>query len=631
MSSVTPEVHQDLGRGQVADLAAKRAYDQAWARFAQQQTPEEFCSSWLFIQCHTIGGVSDGVVVLHKPGSSAFAPVAFFPEGPRDRVLLAPVIERALKEGRGLVEPQGAPEDPGQRGPRYHLAYPVRLEGQVRGAVGMDIDWRPESQLQVAMRSLQWGSGWLELLLRRHADPFEAERLRLKLALDLVASLLDQRRFGDSATAFTTELASRLGCDRVSLGILRGDRIRVGAVSHSPRFERRANLVRAVEGAMEEAIDQGETVVFPPENERRPVVARAHEALLQESEAGSAATFPLVDGGRVVGALTLERAAGHRFDASTLTICEAVASVAGPILELKRGAEVSLAAHAGRSARTVWEKLAGPGHAALKLGTAAIVAAAAFLAFATGDFRISADSIVEGSVQRAITAPVNGYVKDALLRAGDTVRQGEVLGRFDDRDLKLERVKLLSQHDQYVRQYREAMGKRERAQVQIVSAQIAQAEAQLALVEEELARMVMVAPFDGVIVSGDLSQSLGSPVERGQVLFEIAPLDSYRVVLQVDEHDISYVEPGQRGELIVSSIPGERYGLAVTRVTPVNTAREGRNFFRVEAALDAHPGPRVRPGMEGVSKVRVDERRLAWIWTRSFTDWVRLWVWSWLP
>jgi multidrug efflux pump subunit AcrA (membrane-fusion protein) len=120
-------------------------------------------------------------------------------------------------------------------------------------------------------------------------------------------------------------------------------------------------------------------------------------------------------------------------------------------------------------------------------------------------------------------------------------------------------------------------------------------------------------------------------VERGQVLFEVAPLEDYRVALQVDERDISHVVVGQRGELTVSSMPGERYGFAVTKVTPVNSAKEGRNFFRVEAALEAKPGPRLRPGMEGVGKIYVEERKLVWIWTHAFTDWVRLWIWSWLP
>jgi biotin carboxyl carrier protein len=631
MSSVTPEIHESLGGGQVADLAARRVYEQAWRQFAQQQSAEEFCSSWLVIQCHAIGGVSDGVVVLLKPGTKSFAPIAFYPENPRDRAHLARVSERALQEGQGVVQP-GEPVGDGEaHGPRYQLAYPVRLDGEIRGVVGVEIAWRPEPRLQAAMRELQWGSCWLEVLLRRHADPTEAERQRLKLALDLVSTLLELPSLKESTTAFTTELATRLGCDRVTLGMLEGKRVRVAAVSHSPQFEKRANLMRAIERAMEEAVDQEEMVVYPAEREGRPVVARAHEALLHESQAGSATTFPLEHGGHVVGALTFERAAGHRFEVPTLEVCAAVASIAGPIIELKHGNEASLPLHAGRSAKGLWEKLAGPGHPGWKLGALGVGAVAAFLAFATGEFRVSANSTVEGVVQRAVSAPFNGFVTAAPLRAGDTVRQGQVIARLDDRDLRLERVKIESQREQYVKQFREAMGNRERAQIAIVSAQIAQAEAQVALVNEHLARTELVAPFDGIIVSGDLSQRLGAPVERGQVLFEVAPLADYRMVLQVDERDISHVAEGQTGELTVTSMPGERFAFKVRSITPVNTAKEGRNFYRVEAELQQEAETRLRPGMEGVGKIAIEERKLVWIWTHGLTDWVRLWAWSWLP
>jgi len=198
----------------------------------------------------------------------------------------------------------------------------------------------------------------------------------------------------------------------VTLGMLEGRRIRVAAVSHSPQFDKRANLMRAIERAMEEAVDQEEMVVFPAEREGRPVVARAHEALLHESEAGSAATFPLVHGERVVGALTFERAAGHRFEVPALEICAAVASVAGPIIELKHGNEASLPRHAGRSAKGLWDKLVGPGHPGWKLGAIGISALAAFLALATGAFRVSAKvvrlsrpAVLQRSVQATTVIP----------------------------------------------------------------------------------------------------------------------------------------------------------------------------------------------------------------------------------
>ncbi|HSW18006.1 MAG TPA: HlyD family efflux transporter periplasmic adaptor subunit, partial [Ramlibacter sp.] len=175
-----------------------------------------------------------------------------------------------------------------------------------------------------------------------------------------------------------------------------------------------------------------------------------------------------------------------------------------------------------------------------------------------------------------------------------------------------------------------ALAKRERAAMGIVAAQLEQAESQLAMAQDKLARTRLVAPFEGVVVSGDLSQMLGAPVEKGKVLFELAPLDQYRVVLRVDERDIRFVKAGQRGELALTGITGETLPFEVKTVTPVSTAQDGRNFFRVEAQL-AQASPRLRPGMEGVGKIDIGERGLAWIWTRSFFDWARLALWNWTP
>src|SRR5690242_2527403 len=135
MSSVEPEIHQSFAQSEVTRLSARRAYEQAWAQFAGEQTPEEFCRNWLLIQSHVVGGVGDGVVILLKPATGAFAPVAFLGESSADRALLATVTERALREGRGVVAPRTVP---GEAAPRYQLAYPVRLDGRVHGVVGLD-------------------------------------------------------------------------------------------------------------------------------------------------------------------------------------------------------------------------------------------------------------------------------------------------------------------------------------------------------------------------------------------------------------------------------------------------------------------------------------------------------------
>ena len=119
-------------------------------------------------------------------------------------------------------------------------------------------------------------------------------------------------------------------------------------------------------------------------------------------------------------------------------------------------------------------------------------------------------------------------------------------------------------------------------------------------------------------------------MNQGEELFQIAPLDSYRLILKVDESMISDVFSGQRGELVLSALPEKTYGFTVSKVTPMTTSAEGRNYFRVEAALDAE-SRLLRPGMEGVGKIQVEDRLLIDIWTRPVWEWLRLKLWAWWP
>jgi multidrug resistance efflux pump len=208
------------------------------------------------------------------------------------------------------------------------------------------------------------------------------------------------------------------------------------------------------------------------------------------------------------------------------------------------------------------------------------------------------------------------------------VRAGDVLARLDDRELKLEQVKWSSQVELADRKLREAMARGDAVTVRLAQADVAQAQAELSLVDERLARAALVAPFDGVVVRGDLSQQLGAPVEQGKLLFEVAPLDAYRVVLRVDERDVAQLKRGAEGELLLAGLTGRPFPIRVTQVAPVATAENGANAFRVEAEVQG-ASPTLQPGMEGVGKVTAGERSLLWIATHRVVDWVRYTAWSW--
>ncbi|HEY5739240.1 MAG TPA: HlyD family secretion protein, partial [Gammaproteobacteria bacterium] len=115
-----------------------------------------------------------------------------------------------------------------------------------------------------------------------------------------------------------------------------------------------------------------------------------------------------------------------------------------------------------------------------------------------------------------------------------------------------------------------------------------------------------------------------------ETLFKIAPLEDYRIIVKVDESEIAYIEPGQRGSLALSSLSEQQLPITIERITSVARAEDGANFFRVEASLP-EGGKALRPGMEGIAKINAGQERLLWIWSHEIIDWLRLWVWSWWP
>jgi multidrug resistance efflux pump len=194
----------------------------------------------------------------------------------------------------------------------------------------------------------------------------------------------------------------------------------------------------------------------------------------------------------------------------------------------------------------------------------------------------------------------------------------------------IERLKWSTKRGEQETEYAKALADQKRADAQIIQAQIDQANAQIELLDEEIKRTRITAPFDGLVISGDLTQSVGAAVKRGDELFQVAPLDSYRVILKVDERDITDIRPGEEGTLLVTSIPLQPLHYTVTRLTPIAEAEEGANSFRVEATL-VETSDSLRPGMKGVSKTDVEERLLIRIWTHRLVDWVRVTLWKWLP
>ncbi len=433
--------------------------------------------------------------------------------------------------------------------------------------------------------------------------------------LVLQSRALAHDRFAAAAASVTADLAVLLRCERVSLGLRERQRVRVATMSGVTDLRTRQAAVRRVAQAMQEALEQRSAVVYPLPPGTAPNATLAHAALAKGNGRLSICTLPILCGERAAGVLLFERRDG--FDARALQLAKDAALFIGPVLVLQRRAERSLQAR--------MEASTGGGRSPWRLAALAGAIALGVLGAWPTTYRVVAPARVEGAVQRVIAAPVDGFVRAVAARPGEAVRADQVIVQLEDQDLTLEREKWESEIAQLDKQYREALSKDEAAQIVVASSKLEQARTQLDLAQRQLDRTRLKAPFDGVLISGDLSQSIGMPVKRGQELMTIATDRAFRIVAEVDEQDVAALSIGQHAQVLFAALP-EPVGFSVARIAPVANTADGRNIFEVEGS-GAAGAQTLSPGLRGVAKISIEPSFVAVVWWQRASQWLRRTVW----
>lgn len=444
-------------------------------------------------------------------------------------------------------------------------------------------------------------------------------------ALLLHAALLSHTRLDTAAADLATRLAGVAAADRVAIGLVDGAQARVIALSHGVTIDARQDLAAGLGAAMDEAIDQAASIAYP-QRAGQPRIVAAHAELISR-HGGSAYTVPLAVAERMVGAITFEWHGAAREDALASADCEALVQSLAPLLLLRRDSERSLAAHAAAAFAATLRRVrleTGPGRA---LGAVLGLATLAAFFLLPVSYDVTAPVRLEGAVQRALTAPDDGYLQQVNVRPGDAVKAGQVLVELAQQDLQLERSKAESELAQHESGYGTALAQADRAMLVAYQARADQARSRLELISRQIARSRITAPFDGVVLSGDLSQSLGTPVQRGSPLMVVAPLDRYRLIVEADERDIADVHRGSPGRITLTALPEQVFRFSTERIAPVAVTRDGRHFFEVEGKLDAAPDV-LRPGLEGVARIAAPARPLASAAGRRILTWIRMSFWS---
>ena len=561
--------------------------------------------------------------------------------------------------GYALCVPVGEVEENGTRRP---AAVAVML-----------LDNRSQQALQTTIALAELLAGYAHLgSARQQLARTRSSAAALDLATRLIGSINSAKGFRGAAIQMVNDLCRHLKADRVALG-WRGGRagaaqantevvadrdavpVKVVALSDTEQVDRRMAMVRKLASAMDECVDQEQAVAYPvpdapPGGEADPVLGRAVTAAHRELAAGNAhlkvTSLPIRDGDETIGVVTVESAApGQSIDVRTVELLQATLDLVGPVLRVRRSDDRPIPARAVDAVRKAAAWVVGPRHTLWKAAAALVLVLAVVVVFVRVPYRIEAPVTLRPVERRVIAAPFDGTVLSVSenAEAGRVVEAGEVLVRLDTSELELSAVEARGQLRQAQAQADEAMRRGQGGERQQAEARAEQALARLELFEQRIEDAVIRAPISGTILNGDMRERIGATLQRGDPLFEIAPLESMRVVARVDDRDIGLIlsamdeavlngsdAAGGAGAMLGSvatrAYPDRRYPLHVQRVVPMAQAAGGLNAFEVHATLD-QTASWMRPGMEGLAKLEVGDRTLLWVGSRRIVDTLRLWLW----
>lgn len=580
--------------------------------------------AWLDWQCKMIAEVYRGAVfcIDKKQLTSSYAA---FPESSKNELqkpgsIVLGLAQQTLKSGQPQILQNIEIPDV-----KESIADCVCLPLNPDGAgyvVCLFLAPRSKSQLAAVQQLLQWGGVWLTSLQQRGAGADQGVS-----GENLLHRMLESRDLYTACVLMANRLCSDLECERVSVGMVERLNVRMIAISQLADVDRKQQLIRSMEAAMSESTDQEKPLQWPSIVAEPVDRLSAHQQLGHENGGLAICSIPVTSETGLVGTVLLEREASKAFSANEIKACSDRLAGCAPALGLMADAERGFLSRSVRTVRSGTQSILSPESKRGRWKSALVAVCLLALAFFPVTHRVSAKASIEGADKQVLVAPQGGYVKSAHFRAGDVVQAGDVLATLDERDLVIDRNKWQGELNKLKTSFSQALTTRDRSQIGLLQAKKQQVAAELELVEQKLDRTRVVAPFSGVLVSGDLNQSLGAPVEIGQTLFEIAALEDFRLLLSVSEQDVARVKPGQISRVRLSSMPGQSFAATVEELIPVAVQNEGRNVFRVQAAIESGNGE-LRPGMQGIAKIATEKDPLIWIVLHPLIDKFRLLFWS---
>ncbi len=464
-----------------------------------------------------------------------------------------------------------------------------------------------------------------------------------------------------------------LGCDRVSVAIREGQRIKVRAVSGQEDVHQRANLIRTMTNLTRRVMKTGERLVYTGSaDDLPPPLEKPLSDYLAESRMRMVLMIPLVDPRRtaktdadgqpirkrdkraVVGCLIVEQANESDPRVGLMQKVELIVPhVAEAVADAEQHESIFLLPLWRTMGRTIrWfrgRRLAIAIAVALGLG-----AAGAGLAFTPWTYRVTADGRLMPVIQHEVFAPENGDVLEIRVRGGEQVNAGDPLIILRNQELQAEIVSTralaaekekqavalghqadeaasLGKQDELIR-YR---GEQIRARTEAEGLREKQA-----VLEARSERLIVRSPARGTVATFQVEQLLRDrPVQRGERLLEIMDESGeWRLELEVPEHRMGHLLRAMKNSAtqtlpleyvpataVETTLHGQVRAAAIA--TRANQSQDVGAIVEVYADIRQDEVPGRRIGAEVTAKIDCGQRSLFYVLFGDVVEFVQRHVW----
>ena len=556
---------------------------------------------------------------------------------------------------------------------RYLLVLcPLRGDNQVEGLV--EILQRPDSPpptqrgyLRFLQQMCELASEWLKTQKLRQFTDRHSLWSNADQFSRMVHESLDLR---DTAYAVANEGRRLIGCDRVSVAILRGRKCVVEAISGQDAMEQRSNVVALLGRLASKVVATGEPLRYEGSTEDfPPQIEKAIEEYVDEAYSKTIIVLPLRrpksadDSARQSSTGQVERELDHVGEVIGALIVEQIESelprsLVEPRLDMvyehSTRALTNAMDHSNLFLMPVWRSL---GRATWLVRaqtlpktlfvTALLLIAIGVLTFVQKDFYLKANGSLQPLEKRDIFVEVGGTVVKKHVKDQQRVEAGELLVELENTDVKVQladiegklaatKKQLVSTLDALNRQTELSEDERIRlfGQKEELTEQERSLKNQQNLLKEKEEKLKIKSPIDGqVMLSWDVERSLQNrTVEPGQMLMSIAdPAKDWELELFMPERRMGHIDLARKAigdELTV------RYILA----TDPDTPRDGRvrhieeiaqvhgeegNTVRVRVAIEKQDISDPRPGSTVTAKLLCGRRAIGYTWFHEAVEWLQ--------